>query len=275
MDTVSPPAGGAPAEGTSPDHPAFVTVAGRRLEYYWTRPRAAGETAILMLHEGLGSARLWRDFPAKLSARTGLPALVWSRYGYGRSDPLDAVPRPLDYLHHEALEALPDLRAQLGLDEIVLVGHSDGGSIALLHAGDGRWPVRGAIAEAPHVFVEDISIAGIEEARIAWQTTDFPERFARHHADPEMTFRGWNDTWLNPEFRDWNIEDCLPGIACPVMVIQGEGDQYGSQAQLDAIAAGSGGPVELLMLPDCGHTPHRDREDAVLDAMGRFIDACA
>lgn len=251
-----------------------VTVTGHRLEYYWTRPRGPGETVLVFLHEGLGSARLWRDFPTQLAERTGLPGLVYSRYGYGGSDVLERArdgARPLNYLHREALEALPELRAALGLDDVILIGHSDGGSISLLHGGDGRWPVRGMMIMAPHVFVEDMTIAGIVEAKEAYESTDLPARIGRHHTDGDATFWGWNATWLTPEFRDWNIEDCLPGITAPVLVLQGADDQYGSQKQLDAIAEQVSGPVQTVMIPDCGHSPQRDQPQAVLDATAAFV----
>lgn len=256
------------AEPTKPTMQT-VTAAGRQLEYYWTRTPADDEPVLLFLHEGLGSAGLWRDFPARLSAETGLPALVYSRYGYGGSDVL-AEPRGVEYMHLEALESLPVLRDALDLDNVILVGHSDGASIALIHAGAGRWPVRGLILEAAHVFVEDISIAGIEDARAAYETTDLSDRIARHHKDGEKTFRGWNDIWLDPAFRDWNIEEYLPAIDCPVLAIQGADDEYGTEDQLTAIGRGCGGPVDTILVPDCRHAPHRDQTDGVLDVMAEF-----
>lgn len=247
-----------------------VTATGHRLEYYWTRPREAGEPVLVFLHEGLGSAGLWRDFPAQLAERTGLPALVYSRYGYGGSDVLEGK-RAVTYMHREALEALPELREALGLDDVILVGHSDGGSISLIHAGADKWPVRGLMLMAPHVFVEDITIAGIEDAKVAYESTDLPARIGRRHTDGDVTFWGWNDIWLNPAFRDWNIEEHLPSVTAPVLVLQGEGDEYGSGAQLDAIAAQVGGPIETLLIPDCRHSPQRDQPEAVLDAMAGFV----
>lgn len=248
----------------------FVIAGGHRLEYYWTRPPAPGETALVFLHEGLGSAGLWRDFPQRLSDAAGLPALVYSRYGYGRSDVLREA-RTVDYMHREALEALPEVLDRLRIAAPILVGHSDGASIALIHAGAGRWPVRAVIVEAPHVFVEDLSIAGIEDARTAYLTTELPQRLGRHHADGERTFWGWNDIWLDPAFRSWNIEGYLPGITCPVLAIQGADDEYGTRAQVDAVARQVGGPAEVVMLPGCRHSPHRDQADAVLQAMTGFI----
>ena len=256
----------------TPNNLAFehVKVADQRIEFYWSRPRVNSETVLVFLHEGLGSAGLWRDFPTQLSARTGLPAFVYSRYGYGGSDVL-VGPRTAEYMHHEALRVLPALRNVLDLDDVVLVGHSDGGSISLIHAGAGQWPVRALMLMAPHVFVEDITIAGIENAKVAYETTDLPDRIGRRHTDGEATFRGWNDIWLNPTFRNWNIEELLPTITAPLLVLQGDGDEYGSALQLDTIAAQTGGSVDTLLIPDCRHCPQRDQPEVVLAAMAAFM----
>jgi len=247
----------------------FLTAGGHRLEY--ERIGGAPDRAtLILLHEGLGSIALWRDFPAKLAQATGCPAVVYSRCGYGGSDAL-AHARGVDYMHREALDTLPELRARLGLDDAILVGHSDGASIALIHAGSGRWPVRAVVLEAPHVFVEDVSITSIAAARAAYETTDLRQRLARYHADVDSAFRGWNDIWLDPNFRTWTIEDALPGVRCPVLAIQGADDEYGTLAQLDAIERGVAGRFERLVLPQCKHSPHRDQEEAVLAAMAAFI----
>lgn len=248
--------------------PDFVTVAGRRLEYL-RLPGAA--PCIVMLHEGLGSISMWRDFPQRVSRATGCGVVVHSRHGHGRSDVL-AEPRRVDYMHHEAREALPEFLRAIGVDAPVLLGHSDGASIALLYAGGGH-PARGLALLAPHVFVEDISIRGIEAAREAWLGTDLRRRLGRHHAEVDATFWGWNRIWLSPEFRAWNIEDCLPDVRCPVMVIQGRQDEYGTMAQIEAIRRQTGGPCELVELDDCGHSPHRDQPEATLDAIARFVAA--
>ena len=247
----------------------FVTAGGHRLEYERIEGKADAPTLVL-LHEGLGSVAMWRDFPAKLAAATGCPLVVYSRYGYGGSDPI-AAPHGPRYMHDEALVALPELRRALGLDEVILVGHSDGASIALIHAGSGRWPVRALILEAPHVFVEDVSIASIEEARIAYATTGLRERLARYHADVDSAFHGWNDAWLDPAFRAWTIEEYVARVACPVLAIQGAGDEYGTLAQVAAIERGVKGSFAKLVLEDCKHSPHRDQEAAVLAAMTEFI----
>jgi pimeloyl-ACP methyl ester carboxylesterase len=227
------------------------------------------EPSLVFLHEGLGSVAMWRDFPTRVAAATGRRTIVYSRMGYGKSPALRG-PREPDYMHREALEALPALRAELGLADPVLVGHSDGASIALIHAGGGH-PVRGIVAMAPHVFVEDVTVRSIEAAREAWATTDLPARLGRYHDDAEGAFRGWNDAWLDPRFRAWNIEAYLPHVACPVLAIQGRQDEYGTMAQLDAIERQVKGHVRRLELEACRHSPHRDRPDRVLAAIASFV----
>lgn len=245
---------------------AFVTAGGHRLEILNIAGRADLPT-LVFLHEGLGSVALWKDFPDKLAAATGAPAIVYSRYGYGRSDRLIGG-RAVDYMHVEALTTLPELRRQLRLDRVVLVGHSDGASIALIHAA--RWPVCGSILEAPHVFVEDVTVSSIAEAKRTYETTDLGKRLARSHDDPDGAFWGWNKIWLAPDFRAWNIESVLPDVRCPVLVIQGADDEYGTPAQLDAVKRGLMGSFDALVLADCRHAPHRDQEAATLAAMVRW-----
>ena len=245
----------------------MLTVRGKKIEAQRVGPR--GGPTLVLLHEGLGSVGLWRDFPEKLADATGLPAFVYSRAGYGKSDAA-LMPRTVRYMHEEA-ELLPEILTAAGIDDPVLVGHSDGASIALIHAGSGRWPVRAAVLEAPHVFLEDVSIASIAAARTAYDTTGLRSRLARYHGDVDSAFRGWNDIWLHPDFRRWNIEDVLPGVRCPVLAIQGADDEYGTLAQIDAIERGVAGRFERLVLADCKHSPHRDQEQATLAAMARFI----
>ncbi|HTS91763.1 MAG TPA: alpha/beta hydrolase [Stellaceae bacterium] len=249
---------------------SFVTLQGHRIEVEQIPATRATAPTLVFLHEGLGSVALWRDFPVKLAAATGAAAVVYSRYGYGNSDPI-AKPHETDYMHKEALAALPELRERLGIENPILIGHSDGASIALIHAGSGRWPVRALLLEAPHVFVEDVTIASIEAANETYRSTDLRARLGRYHADPDSTFRGWNDIWLHPEFRRWNIEDVLPGVRCPVLAIQGADDEYGTLAQIDAIERGVRGPFERLVLAKCKHSPHRDQEAATLAAMAGFV----
>jgi pimeloyl-ACP methyl ester carboxylesterase len=246
-----------------------VEIAGRWLECERIRADRPGPT-LVFLHEGLGSIAMWRDFPRRVAEATSLPALVYSRASYGRSTSLDA-PRTPRYMHDEALATLPALLDALDISLPILIGHSDGASIALIHAGSGVRPVRAVVALAPHVFVEDRSIAGIEEARRAYDGTDLRTKLGRYHANVDSAFRGWNDIWLSDAFRDWNIESFLPGIACPVMLIQGRDDEYGTLAQLDAIERGAAGAVERVELDDCGHSPHRDQPSATLAAIAGFI----
>lgn len=249
-----------------------ITVCGRNLEYRLIPAHQINRPTLVLLHEGLGSVTMWRDFPIRLAAATGCRTLVYSRYGYGQSDVLDEAFKP-DFMHREAREALPELLATLAIENPVLVGHSDGGSIALLHAGGG-FPAAGLVLMAPHCFVEDISIRSIEAAKVAFETTDLPARLARHHRDARRTFYGWNDIWLDPDFRGWNIEDCLPAITCPILAIQGVDDEYGTMGQIEAIAAGArnAAGVELLKLADCRHSPHKDQPLAVIEAINRFVE---
>jgi pimeloyl-ACP methyl ester carboxylesterase len=247
----------------------FQSAAGRSLECEWIE---GGEPTLVFLHEGLGSIRQWRDFPARAARASGCRVLLYNRYGYGDSDVL-AEPRVgVRFMHDEALVALPELLAGVRIEAPVLVGHSDGASIALIHAGAGH-PVRGLVLMAPHVFVEDICIRSIEQARHTFETGDLRARLGRYHRDPEKTFHLWNDVWLDPEFRRWNIEEYLPGIRAPVLAIQGEDDAYGTMAQLEAIARQVRGPCELLKLARCGHSPQRDQPEATLAALTRFVGA--
>ncbi len=251
---------------------SFLNVSGHRLEYQRLGTGDARAPTLVFLHEGLGSIGQWRDFPAHIAQETGLPAIVYARYGYGQSDVLQQ-PFGVDFMHREALESLPELLRALDIERPILIGHSDGASIALIYAGSG-YALRGLVALAPHVFVEDISIEGIAAAKQAFETTDLPQKLARYHRDPAKTFYGWNDVWLAPAFRGWNIEHYLPAIRCPLLAIQGDGDEYGSMAQLDAIARQAGGPVELLKLEHCGHSPHKDMADKVVSAIVEFVRRC-
>ncbi len=248
---------------------AHVVVAGKRLETFRLAGTSADAPTIVMLHEGLGSVALWKDFPQRLRDRTGCAVLAYSRYGYGRSDPL-AEKRPLDYMHREGETVLPALLRAAGIERPILFGHSDGASIALIYAGAAPHAVRALILEAPHLFVEDISVHSIAQAKVAYETTDFGARLGRYHDDAESAFRGWNDAWLDPDFRDWNIEPSLAHIRAPVLALQGEDDEYGTRAQLDALAARLPW-AHTLLLPGCGHSPHRDRPAETLDAIANFL----
>jgi pimeloyl-ACP methyl ester carboxylesterase len=251
----------------------FVEVGDKRIE---VERIAAGGTArptLVFLHEGLGSVAMWRDFPGRVAHATGCNAVVYSRCGYGNSTPL-AEPRTVRYMHDEALVALPALLDRLAIERPILVGHSDGGSIALIHAGALVRPVAGVVTLAAHVLVEEISVASIAAAKTAYETTDLRARLARHHADVDSVFWGWNRIWLAPEFRAWNIEEYLPRIACPVLAIQGEDDEYGTMEQMRRIGA-LVPDVELLDLQDCRHSAHKDQPEAVLEAIVRFVDRIA
>ena len=246
----------------------FVEVGGHSLEYRRIAAPADGP-ALVFLHEGLGSISQWRDFPARIVEATGLPAMIYARYGHGQSELLRQS-HGVDFMHREALEVLPELLRRLGIARTILIGHSDGASIALIYAGAGH-PLQGLVALAPHVFVEDISVEGIVAAKRVFESTDLPQKLARHHRDPVKTFYGWNDVWLAPAFRSWNIEGFLPAIKCPLLAIQGHDDEYGSMAQVDAIARQAGGPVEVLKLERCGHCPHQDQPQIVAAAIVEFV----
>lgn len=244
------------------------TLAGGGMEYERIAGADPAAATIVMLHEGLGSVSMWKDFPARLAEATGSPVVVYSRHGYGGSAPLRSR-RTVRYMHDEALRVLPQFLDELAIESPVLFGHSDGASIALIYAGASGRAVSGIIALAPHVFVEERTVSAIAAARLAYETTNLRERLARHHGDVEGAFWGWNDIWLDPAFRDWSIEEYLARLGCPVLAIQGENDEYGSMEQIERIARAAPG-VELLKLANCGHSPHRDRPAAVLAATKAF-----
>jgi pimeloyl-ACP methyl ester carboxylesterase len=248
-----------------------IPILGRQIEIVHlasAHPRPDAP-AMLFLHEGLGSVTMWRDFPQRVSDATGCEAIVFSRTGYGRSEAIDA-PRTVRYMHDEALVVLPSLIDALKLERPFLFGHSDGGSIALIHAGAARQELSGVIAMAPHVLVEDVSVASIAAAKATYETTDLRERLARYHQNVDSAFWGWNDIWLHPDFRTWNIEAYLPAISCPLLAIQGEDDEYGSMAQVNLIAQGAP-DVDLVKLADCRHSPHKDQPEAVIAAVADFV----
>ncbi len=249
---------------------SFIEVCGHKLEYQLIPAHQLNRPTLVFLHEGLGSVSMWRDFPARVAAATGCRTLIYSRYGYGLSDVLQA-PFTVRYMHDEALVVLPDLLDALEIDHPVLIGHSDGGSISLIHAGGAQRPVAGLILMAPHVFVEDISVDSIAQAKVAFENTDLPQKLAKYHADVKRTFWGWNDIWLHPDFRAWNIEEYLPSIICPVLAIQGVDDEYGTVAQVEAIRDQVPSDVDILELADCRHSPHRDQTEATLSAMAGFV----
>ena len=246
-----------------------------RLEYRWIDAAAATAPLLVFLHEGLGSVSAWRDFPDRLCAAARVRGLVYSRGGYGWSTPRPQTVRwGTDFMHRQAREVLPKLLVALSIDAVAhppwLFGHSDGGSIALIHAATFPERVAGVIAAAPHLFVEDLSVRSIEQTRDVYRTTDLSNRLGRHHADVESAFWGWNDIWLDPAFRNWNIEPLLPSIRCPVLAVQGYDDEYGTMAQVDRIPIGVP-HAQLLKLEACGHSPHRDQPAALIAAVAAFI----
>jgi pimeloyl-ACP methyl ester carboxylesterase len=249
----------------------FVHAGGRRLECCtWGGGRTPGPLLVL-LHEGLGSLSMWKHFPARLAACAGCDVFAYSRAGNGWSDPA-SLPRTPGYMHPEALEILPEVLASLDAVEIVLVGHSDGASIALLHAGGGiDRRIRAMVVMAPHAFVEPMCVEQIARARDAYETGDLRGRLSKYHADVDHTFYGWNDIWLHPAFRAWNIEDYLPHVHVPVLVMQGEGDEYGTLAQVRSVVEKVAGPVESCILQDCRHAVHLDQPEHTLEAVTRLI----
>ena len=251
-----------------------------RIEYTWIgneRPERRDRPLIVFLHEGLGSRAMWKDFPRVLCDATKTRGFVYSRPGYGRSTSRVRDERwDVDYMHRQALDVLPALLVAVGIDAVAsppwLLGHSDGGSIALLHAARFPSAVAGVIAAAPQIFVEDLSVRSIEAARRAYLETDLRQRLARYHDDVDFAFWRWNDMWLDPAFRTWTITDCRPLIRCPVLAVQGEDDEYGTMAQIDGIARGVP-QARRLKLACCGHSPHRDQPGPLLASAVRFMQS--
>jgi pimeloyl-ACP methyl ester carboxylesterase len=249
----------------------FLQVGGHSLEYGWIAPTRKASPPLVFLHEGLGSLSAWRDFPEKLAHVTGAGALIYSRVGYGRSDALSG-PRGVDFFDVEAA-LLGEVLTLRGIQRPILIGHSDGATIALLYAALKPDTVDALILEAAHVFVDEISVAGLAAAEVLYREGDLKARLARHHADPDGAFWGWAEIWRDPAFRDWNIEASLRRITCPVLAMQGALDEYGTQRQLTAIRDQVSGPVKIMLIENCGHSPHRDARDLVLAKMADFIRA--
>jgi pimeloyl-ACP methyl ester carboxylesterase len=243
----------------------FEIIQAHRIEYEFVR--TGSERVIVFLHEGLGSVAMWKDFPERCARAAGCDALIYSRYGYGQSDPIKEARRP-DYMHDEALKSLPELLSKLGIERPILLGHSDGASIALIHAA--VHPVEGVIVMAPHLFVEEVALEGIRKIRAAYEKAGLRNRLARYHANPDSAFWGWHDVWLHPDFRAWNITEYVKCIQTPVLAIQGIDDEYGTMRHLEEIARAVP-QTELLKLKNCRHSPHRDQPDAVIAATARFI----
>jgi pimeloyl-ACP methyl ester carboxylesterase len=248
----------------------FLRVGASDLEYRMIGPAPDDAPTIIMLHEGLGCVGLWGDFPDRLAAATGAGVFVYSRAGYGASTPV-TPPRPLDYMHREALDVLPDLLDQIGFRRGQLLGHSDGASIAAIYAGgvqDHR--VRGVAMIAPHFVVEDIGLAAIAETGKAYESGGLKEKLARWHRDVDNTFYGWREAWLDPKFRDWDISEYLAYVRVPVAILQGADDQFGTLRQIEIPNEECYCPVDVTIIPDTGHSPHREAPQVTLDTITEF-----
>ena len=249
-----------------------LLVNGKRLEIAWHGASPEDAPTLVFLHEGLGCIGTWGDFPSKLAAATGCGALVYSRLGYGKSDS-SMLPRPIRFMHDEGLEVLPRLLEVAGIRDCILIGHSDGGSIAIIYAGGTKaTPLRGLITEAAHVFCEDIGLRAIRQVRETYLKGDLRRKLEKHHGtNTDSAFWGWHDVWLHPDFRNWNIEEYLSEVKVPMLVIQGEKDHHGTPAQVEAISRQVPTLVEAMMIPDCGHAPHKEQEAVVFRAMTDYI----
>jgi pimeloyl-ACP methyl ester carboxylesterase len=247
----------------------FVVAGGCQLEYRWVGD-AAKPGPVVLLHEGLGSVALWRDFPIRLAEATGRAVLAYSRQGYGRSDPA-AGPRTIGFMHDEAHRVLPEVLAAFGVERPLLVGHSDGASIALLHAAQHPGVATGVVVLAPHLFVEPLTIHSIAALAARFDTSDLPQRMQRYHADPVATFWSWADVWLDPDFPGWNIEVDVASIRCPILAMQGSNDEYGTMLQVHRIAQLQPS-ARVVEIPDCGHSPHVDATQRVLDEIRAFAN---
>jgi pimeloyl-ACP methyl ester carboxylesterase len=251
----------------------FLTIDGVDLEYRMIGPMPDAAPTIVMLHEGLGSVGLWGDFPEKLQAATGAGVFAYSRAGYGASTPVK-LPRPIDYMHVEARDVLPKLLDRIGFRRGLLLGHSDGASIAAIYAGSHQdHRLQGLALIAPHFIVEDISVTSIAEIKTAYETTSLKQKLARWHRDVDNAFYGWNGAWLDPAFRDWDISEYLAYIRVPILIVQGEDDQYGTMRQVEIAQDECYCPVDVAVIAGAGHAPHREALTVTLDAVSEFAKA--
>jgi pimeloyl-ACP methyl ester carboxylesterase len=250
----------------------YLTLFGRQIEYSWYGPDSSDLPTLVFLHDGLGCLSLWRDFPARVAWSTGCRTFVYSRFGYGNSDPVD-LPRPVQFMHDEALNVLPAILEAVNIERPILIGHSDGGSIALIYSGSELGKnVHSIILEAPHVFVEDITVKSIYEAGQEFLHGNLKQRLERYHGkNVDNAFWGWNQVWLNPEFRSWNIEEYLPHIHRPVLAIQGADDNFGTSLQIESISKQCPGNVQTAFLLKCAHTPHREQPELTFELMVNFV----
>jgi pimeloyl-ACP methyl ester carboxylesterase len=256
---------------TSLPSTGFLHIRDHDLEYRMIGPVPQDAPTIVMLHEGLGSVALWGDFPDRLQAATGAGVFVYSRAGYGASTPV-TLPRPLDYMSVEALDVLPALLDRIGFRRGVLLGHSDGASIAAIYAGSaGDHRVRGVVMIAPHFVVEDVSVASIAEIKRSYETTELRSKLARWHRDVDNAFYGWNDAWLHPDFRRWDVSEVLAYIRVPIAIVQGAEDQYGTIRQIEIAEQECYCPVDVTVLPDAGHSPQREAPELTLSVVSEFV----
>ncbi len=249
----------------------FIEIADRKLAVRCWGPSPGTTPVLLLLHEGLGCVELWKTFPKALHLATGLSVVAYSRTGYGRSSAA-ALPRPLDYMEREALDVLPAVLAALNLEKAILIGHSDGASIAAVLGGLADSRVRGLCLIAPHFFAEDSGLDAIATTRKSYVTGDLRARLAKYHNDPDNAFFGWADAWLHPDFRNWDIQDYLPGVQVPVLAIQGVQDAYGTKAQIKALRDGLLAPFDSLMVENCGHAPHLEHQELVVRKLTEFLN---
>jgi pimeloyl-ACP methyl ester carboxylesterase len=251
----------------------FLTIGASDLEYRMIGPSPDVAPTIVMLHEGLGSAGLWGDFPDRLQAATGAGVFLYSRAGYGASTPVK-LPRPVDYMHVEALDVLPKLLDQIGFRRGLLLGHSDGASIATIYVGSHQdHRVEGVAMIAPHFIVVDVSVASIAAIKTAYETTELKVKLQRWHRNVDNAFYGWNGAWLNPAFRNWDISEYLAYIRVPVAILQGADDEYGTMRQVEIAQEECYCPVDVTVIPGAGHQPHREAPEATLDAIQEFANA--
>ncbi|HEX2655986.1 MAG TPA: alpha/beta hydrolase [Xanthobacteraceae bacterium] len=247
------------------------TINRRRIEAAWHGPAPDQAPTLVLLHEGLGSVAMWKEFPRILAERTGYGVLTYSRFGYGKSDPAP-LPRPVSYMHQEALEVLPAVLDQAHIRNAILIGHSDGASIATIYAGGAQdFRIHGLVLMAPHFFVEDISIRSIAAVKTVFEQGVLRDRLAKYHDDVDGAFRGWNDVWLNPDFRAWRIDDSVAHVRVPTLIIQGREDEYGTLAQVKLAEDEAYCPVETLILDRCKHAPQVDQPVATVDAISAFV----
>lgn len=248
----------------------FLDLHDGRIEYACHGPTPSEKPTIIMLHEGLGSVSAWKDFPSDVAEATGMGVFVYSRYGYGKSDKAQ-LPRPVDYMSREAMDVLPLILDKTGFQQGILLGHSDGATIAAVYAGSTEdYRVRGLVLIAPHFFCEDLSVQGIEQAKQAYEHGDLKARLAKHHDDPDNSFYGWNDVWLSDDFKEWNVSEVIDYLRIPVLAIQGRNDEYGTLAQIEEIENRIYSPIDVEILEDCGHAPHREQKARTIAAISEY-----